>query len=60
LIVTFALAFSAQFAFTTDCERTMLKRLLSAAAAVPGTESMQPSVLSAPIAADVCLLIGLS
>jgi hypothetical protein len=54
LIVTRPLAFSAQPAFTTDCERAMLKKLLSAAAAVPGTLSMQPSV---PIAAEIYLVI---
>ena len=58
--VTRACAFSAQPAFTTAAERTMPKTMLFAAVAVPGNASMQPSVLSVPIAAETYFLMGLS
>jgi hypothetical protein len=54
------LAFSAQPAFSTAAERTIGKRMLLAAVAVPGSVSMQPSVLSMPIAAEMYFLMEVS
>jgi hypothetical protein len=45
LIVTRAVAFNAQPAFSTAPERTMPNRMLFAAVAVPGIASMQPKDL---------------